>query len=96
MTARITIRPTHSMTQFILKAVRPEVSVNGETTRLRWNAESTVEVVSGTHDVEVYFPYMGRKSGPAQAQISVKDGEVANLSYRAPMFVTSNGTLNRG
>ncbi len=96
MTARITILPTHSMTQFILKSVRPEVSIDGQTTQLRWKSDTAIEVSPGTHEVEVYFPYLGRKSGPAQTGVTVQDGETVRLAYRAPMVVTSNGKLSVG
>lgn len=96
MTARITVRPTHSMTQFILKAVKPEVSINGRTTQLGWKSKTSIDVEPGSHDVEVYFPYMGRKSGAAQTNVTVKEGETVTLEYRAPMVVTSSGKLTRG
>jgi len=96
MTARITVRPTHSMTQFILKAVTPEVSVNGQSKPLAWKSVTSIEVEPGSHDVEVYFPYLGRKSGAARTSITVNEGETVSLDYRAPLVVTASGKLTRG
>lgn len=96
MSARITVRPTHSMAQFVLKAVRPEVSIDGQTNQLRWKSDTSTEVEPGSHDIEVYYPYLGRKSGAAQTSVTVKDGETVRLDYRAPMVVTSSGKLTRG
>lgn len=96
MSSSITIRPTHGVTQIFLVAVKPVASVDGAVTQLAWGRDTTIQVEPGRREVEVYFPYLGRKSGAARTQVDVTNSSDVHLGYKTPMMVTGSGKITRG
>jgi hypothetical protein len=68
------------------------VVINGETSTGSWG-EQSFDVAEGSHEVEVYFPYLGRKSGHSKTAVEVKAGSATKLKYDAPFIVTMSGRL---
>jgi hypothetical protein len=88
----LVIKASHNPLQFFLLFLKPKVVINGETSTGSWG-EQSFDVAEGSHEVEVYFPYLGRKSGHSKTAIKVTAGSVTKLKYDAPFVVTMAGKL---
>lgn len=88
----LVIQASHNPLQFFLWFVKPKVVIDDEALSGSWG-EQSFDVAAGNHDVQVFFPYLGRKSGHSRVTVGVQTGSVTKLKYDAPFVVTMPGTL---
>ena len=79
--------------QVFLLAVKPVLVVDGVELQAVWG-EATFPVAPGRHAVEVFFPYLGGRSGKAAMTVDVPPGSDLRLVYKTPLVVTSSGKLS--
>ena len=88
----LVINASHNPLQFFLLFLKPKIVIDGQTSTGSWG-EQSFDVAEGNHDVEVYFPYLGRKSGQSRAAVTVQAAAVTKLKYAAPFVITMSGSL---
>ncbi len=79
---------------FLLLLFPPTFVVDGQPLRGKWRQPTTIPVSPGSHQVRVFFRYLGiMDAGPAEAQVDVPDGVVRRVGYKAPWLVVLRGRL---
>jgi hypothetical protein len=76
--------------------VRPlRVSIDGgEEQELSLAKTTDLEVPPGDHHVELYVAWvLPARMGPAEADVSLQDGQVVELRYKPPWIRTKPGKL---
>ena len=78
---------------FILLAVTPVLTLNGHPWRQKWGL-SVYDLPPGEHHLQVHFPYLFQdRCGPAALTVPIYAGYLTRVSYDAPFFMFSNGTM---
>ncbi len=78
---------------FILYAVTPVLTLNGQAWRQAWG-NSVYDLPPGEHHLHVCFPYLFQdQCGPASLMVPIYAGHVSRVKYDAPFFMFSNGTM---
>lgn len=79
---------------FLLYFFKPKVLINGqETPQSPWGRQ-VIPVAPGNYHVSAFTPYwLPPKMGPAEADVSVAPGQVAELEYRVPIIAFIAGSL---
>lgn len=78
---------------FILHAVTPVLTLNGQAWRQAWGT-SVYDLPVGEHHLQVHFPYLFQdQCGPASLMVPIYAGHLSRVKYEAPFFMFSNGTM---
>ena len=78
---------------FILLAVTPVLTLNGHAWPQKWGP-SFWDLPPGEHHLQVHFPYIFMdRCGPASLVVPIHAGHVSRVTYDAPFFMFSNGTM---
>lgn len=78
---------------FILFLVTPIVAINRQPQPRPWGRHA-FDLPAGQYEVFAAFPYMfSDRCGPAQLIVPVYAGYVTVVTYEAPFFMFSNGTM---
>jgi hypothetical protein len=94
--ATIRITAKVPVVQAALK-VRPlRVTIDGgEEQELSLSKPNDLEVTPGSHRVEMYVAWaLPAKMGPAEVDVSLEDGDIAELRYKPPWIRTKPGRLS--
>jgi hypothetical protein len=86
------IRTSFMPLQWLLYFFAPKVAVNGVEYPLAWGTR-LAPFPPGHYHVRVWVPYMFGPFGTAEAQVPIYEGQATTISYTAPMFMFSGGTL---
>lgn len=91
--AGITVSGHHSPLAWLLVFTKLTVEIDGEPHVGSWR-KRFIPTTPGDHQVSVYFRYVGQpRCAEASAAVTVPEHGVAALAFRAPLLVTSAGTL---
>ena len=90
--ASIAVAAKHSPLAVFLYLTKFVVEVDGNPSEGSWG-QRFVPVAPGPHTVRMWFRYLGRPAGLAEVSINVAAGTASAMSYRAPMFAFSSGTV---
>jgi hypothetical protein len=95
--ATIRITSEVSVIQSALKARPLRVMIDGgEEQELSLSKPNDVDVEPGDHHVEMYVAWaLPARMGPAEIDVSVQDGDTAELIYKPPFVRTKPGKLTR-
>ena len=78
---------------FILFLVTPTINIDGYPQKRAWGRH-VFDLAPGEHHLHVSFPYMfNDKTGPAQARVPIYAGHITTVTYDAPFFMFSDGTM---
>jgi hypothetical protein len=82
--------------QSALKARPLRVTLDGgEEQELSMSKPNELEVAPGSHHVEMYVAWvLPAKMGPAEADVSLEDGDTVELRYKPPWVRTKPGKLS--
>ena len=90
---RLEINTSFFPLAFILLAVTPVLTLNGQSWPQKWGG-SFYDLPPGEHHLQCWFPYLFTdRCGPAQMMLPIYAGHVTRVSYEAPFFMFSNGTM---
>jgi hypothetical protein len=79
---------------FILNFFKPVFTIDGQPTAGRWKSPAFFAVAPGQHTVQVHFPYLVMPTaGKAVQQVTVQQGQVVRVGYKAPILVFMAGKL---
>jgi hypothetical protein len=91
----IEITATFFFLAFLLYFFPPTFVVDGQTMKGAWNTPTTVPVGAGSHNVKVFFRYLGiMDAGAGEMQVDVPAGGTARVKYRAPWLVFLSGKMS--
>jgi hypothetical protein len=95
--ATIRITSKVPVIQSALKARPLRVMIDGgEEQELSLSKPNDVDVEPGDHHVEMYVAWaLPARMGPAEIDVSVQDGDTAELIYKPPFVRTKPGKLTR-
>jgi hypothetical protein len=78
---------------FILLMCTPVITINGYPQARPWGTHY-FDLAASQYQVNVHFPYMFMdRAGPAAMVIPIYAGHVTQVSYEAPFFMMSGGTM---
>ncbi|MBA2542829.1 MAG: hypothetical protein H0V17_24500 [Deltaproteobacteria bacterium] len=78
---------------FLLFFCTPTIEIDGAPQRRSWG-KSRFEVAPGTHRVKIYFKYLFKpQCGANEIDVTVAEGQVANVNYWMPPWMFSRGSL---
>ena len=78
---------------WILHFITPRIEINGHPQNRPWG-RSVIPLQPGQYQVTVSFPYIFRdRCGPATAVVPIYAGHATVVTYEAPFFTFSNGTM---
>ena len=79
---------------FVLNFFKPVFTIDGVASKQNWRTPTFMPTSAGTHQVQVHFPYLIIKTaGKATTSVTVADGQVVKLGYKAPWIVVLPGKL---
>lgn len=82
---------------FMMLFFKPKFVLDGQELGPRDWGRTPLPATPGQHHVHVYVPYLfPSKIGPADATVNVAPGQLTELSYKAPLFAFSPGSLGEG
>lgn len=93
--ATIRITSKVPVVQSALKTRPLRVAIDGgEEQELSLSKPNDVEVQAGTHHVEMYVAWaLPARMGPAEIDVSVADGDMAEVIYKPPWIRTKPGKV---
>jgi len=93
--ATIRITAKVPVIQSALKTRPLRVTIDGGEERdLSLSGSHDIEVGAGSHHVEMYVAWvLPERMGPAQADVSLQDGDTVKLVYKPPWIRTMPGKL---
>ncbi len=84
----------HTSLNWTLLFTKLTVEVDGEPHVGSWRGV-VVPTSPGDHEVRVFFRYVGQpRCGEAEGRVTVGEGRLTRLRYRAPAVITSGGALD--
>jgi hypothetical protein len=91
----IRITPKVPILQSALKARPLRLALDGgEEQELSLSKSTDLEVAPGPHRVEMYVAWaLPARMGPAEAELSLDDGQTVELTYKPPLVRTKPGKL---
>jgi hypothetical protein len=90
----IEVTGRHSALQWILYFIQLTVEVDGRPEAGPWGRPRFIALPAGDHTVSVYFKYLWKpRCCEAVAVVQVAPGQVTRVTYDAPLFMTSRGSL---
>ena len=82
---------------WLLFFVKPKIALDGQEVPVSGWGRTHLPARPGQHQVHVHVPYfLPPKLGPADATAEVRQGQVTELEYKAPMWTFSAGSLGVG
>jgi hypothetical protein len=79
---------------FILNFFKPIFTIDGVASKQNWRTPTFMPTTPGQHQVQVHFPYLLMKTcGKANTTVTVADGQVVKLGYKAPWLLFLAGKL---
>ncbi len=90
---RLEVKTGFFFLAWMLHFVKPNVEINGQRHKPNWG-RFTIDLYPGQYHLHVSFPWVfGDKTGPAQTPVNIYAGHVTFVSYEAPLFLLSPGTI---
>ena len=75
----------------------PTFVVDGQVMKGKWREPTTIPVAAGSHTVKIFFRYLFiMDAGVGEAQVTVADGAVTRVGYKAPWLVFLKGRMTVG
>ena len=82
---------------FLLLLFPPTFVVDGQVMKGKWREPTTIPVAAGSHSVRIFFRYLFiMDAGVGEAQVTVADGAVTRVGYKAPWLVFLKGRMTVG
>ena len=82
---------------FLLNATKPHMGVDGSDIVGAWNTPLVIPTAPGSHTVTAYFPYvMPRQAGKGSITVDVAQGQIVDVTYKAPWLVFLKGAMKIG
>jgi len=89
----ITVVGRHFSLLWILFFTKLTVEIDGVPHVGPWRPHF-IPATAGTHRVAVFFKYIGQpRCGEAEMSVTVPEGGIAGIQYRAPQLMTGPGKL---
>lgn len=93
MKTGIEVKTGFFLLAFILFMCTPVIEINGEKNRRPWG-NHFFDLAPGDYVVKIYFPYLFMSEcGANQLKVSVAEGNVKKISYRAPLILLMAGKI---
>jgi hypothetical protein len=82
---------------WILYFIKPKMGVDGSEFQGKWKEPVFVPVPAGRHSVTTYFPYfIPKKAGAGEISVDVAEGQIVDVTYKAPWVVFLKGRMSIG
>lgn len=91
----IEIKCSHNPLAWMLFFVKPVAVINGEKHEITWNKPHSFPVSPGTHEIEAYFNYIMGPACKGNISVEVQEGQTTSVTYEAPIFMFSAGTMKQ-
>ncbi|MCE9622390.1 MAG: hypothetical protein K8R99_08605 [Actinomycetia bacterium] len=80
---------------WILFFIKPRVGVDGSDMQTAWKTPTFIPTTPGQHTVTCYFPYFfPKKAGAGEIAVNVAQGQVVDVTYKAPWIVFLKGRMS--
>jgi hypothetical protein len=93
--ATIQITPRTPIVMALLRRSPLRVTIDaGEEQQIPWQKTTELPVTAGAHSVHMYTPWaLPHKMGPADVELTLEDGQTAEISYKPPWIRTQPGRV---